>query len=998
MSRKDVCALFTASDATLLRSVRRLRRGSLAFLIVSCSFYSSLTAASCDAPASVCSTPLAGAATLIEKGRPAGVYADVHDLPGVLRAVRNLRQDLSEVAGASATLYESVAAVSGPLIIVGTLGHSAVIDQLVREKKLDVDGVAGQWEAYSFRVVERPLPGVERALVIAGADKRGTIFGIYELSARLGVSPWTWWADVPVARRSSAYLSPGQFVDQPAVRYRGIFLDDEDPALSGWAQQTFGGLNHRFYERIYELILRLKGNLLWPAMWGKSLYDDDPQSPILADDMGVVIGTSHHEPMMRAHVEWSRHGSGAWDYTSNADRLRAFWREGIERMGGNESIVTVGMRGDGDKPMTAGTAVGLLEGIVADQRKIIEDVTHRPASQTPQVWALYKEVQDYYDKGMTVPDDVTLLFSDDNWGDLRRVPPAGIRRSGGFGIYYHFDYVGGPRSYKWLNTNQIERTWEQMNLAYEHGVDRMWIVNVGDLKPMEYPTSFFLDYAWNPRALTVERLRHYPQIWAAQQFGAEHAAQIGALLTRYTQFNARRKPELLQPDTYSLVSFHEAERVVSDYNALASQARQVGDSLPASMRDAYFELVLFPIEICANLNELYVTAGLNRLYAAQGRATANALAARVEALFARDAQLTREFHEQLAGGKWNHMMSQTHLGYRDWREPKQNRMPAVRRLHLPPRPGLGVAVEGDTRAWPRDKGRAALPELTPFTEPSRYIEVFDTGGTPLHFTASSSQPWLNVSPAAGATADQTRIETSVDWSAVPGGNHWVPIRISGAGATVVVMAHVIKPPLIDAGQAVVEADGYAAMEAAHFAREIDSETVKWVEVPALGRTGSAMTVLPSTAPAQTPGPGAPCLEYRVYLFHGGEVRVRITTAPSLDFTGGKGLRYAVSVDDARPQVVNINALGSRAAWDRWVADDANERSTLHHVGQPGVHTVKIWMIDTGVAFERVLVATRELPRSYLGPPENAATTGIRVATPPVSRRTPNAGTLQPPRM
>ena len=988
MSRKRVSVRFAG------------RVKALACAALLCEASAAFAGPSCDVPASVCSAPTAGAATLIANGSPAGIYADAHDLPGVLRAVRNLRQDLSQVAGASTALYDSVSEARGPLIIVGTLGHSDVIDRLVAEHRLDVKGVAGEWEAYSFQVIEQPLPGVARALVVAGADKRGTIFGAYELAARLGVSPWTWWADVPVSRRTSAYLSPGRFVDKPSVRYRGIFLNDEDPALSGWANQAFGGLNHRFYEHVYELILRLKGNLLWPAMWGKALYDDDRESPILADEMGVVIGTSHHEPMMRAHVEWSRHGTGPWDYTLNADRLRAFWREGIERMGRNESIVTVGMRGDGDKPMTEGTAVGLLEGIVAEQRRIIADVTGRPASQTPQVWALYKEVQDYYDKGMTVPEDVTLLFSDDNWGNLRRLPPPGAQRPGGYGIYYHFDYVGGPRSYKWLNTIQVERTWEQMNLAYEHGADRIWIVNVGDLKPLEYPTSFFLDYAWNPRAVTVERLRDYPREWAAQQFGAGHAAAIGTLLTRYTQFNARRKPELLAPDTYSLVSFHEAQRVVAQYNALAQEARQIGDTLPSQYRAAYFELVLFPIEICANLNELYVSAGLNRLYAAQGRASANEMAARVEALFARDAALTRQFHERLAGGKWNHMMSQTHLGYTTWREPKKNLMPEVRRLPVRLQPGLGIAVEGDTGAWPRDPGKPSLPELTPFTEPSRYFEIFNTGSTPLHFTARSSQPWLTLSQSSGDVTGQVRVETSVDWPAVPAGDHLIPITISAARETVVVTAHVLKPTAVeaphtavegsraaaDASRTAVEADGYAAMEAAHFARAVGSNAVKWVEVPALGRTLSAMTMLPSTAPAQTPGPAGPVLEYRVFLFHSGNVSVRVTTAPSLDSNGGAGLRYAVSVDDDPPQVVNINAGTGRADWDRWVSDNANERSTTHGIARPGVHTVKIWMIDPGIAFERLILATRDLPPSYLGPPESFTAARDLSRTAAVDRR------------
>ncbi|HVY85823.1 MAG TPA: glycosyl hydrolase 115 family protein, partial [Caulobacterales bacterium] len=505
--------------------------------------------AECAGPVAVCPGQAQGAMALVREGRPVAIYADAHDWPGVLRAARNLQSDLGRVAGGEAS-FSTQHPHGESIIIVGAIGRSALIDHLVRTHKLDVSNVAGHWEAFVQQVVEHPLPGVARALVIAGADKRGAIYGVYDLSARMGVSPWTWWADVPVRQQADLYTTAGRRIDEPRVRYRGIFLNDEDPSLKGWATEQFGGLNHQFYEHVFDLILRLKGNYLWPAMWGKSLWDDDPQSADLADEMGVVLGTSHHEPMQRSHVEWERYGhGGAWNYATNAAALRDFWRQGIIRRGERESIVTIGMRGDGDEPMTQGTAIALLERIVHDQRQIIEEVTHRPASQTPQLWALYKEVQDYYDQGMRVPDDVTLLFSDDNWGDIRRLPTLGApARAGGYGIYYHFDYVGGPRNYKWINTNQIERTWEQMHLARAYGADRIWIVNVGDLKPMEFPISFFLDYAWNPEACgDVSCLHDYPVRWAAQQFGPEYAHRIGELLTRYTQYNARRKPELLDP-------------------------------------------------------------------------------------------------------------------------------------------------------------------------------------------------------------------------------------------------------------------------------------------------------------------------------------------------------------------------------------------------------------------------------------------------------------------
>jgi hypothetical protein len=920
---------------------------------------------------------------LIEAGRPAAILADASDYPGVRRAAGELRGDLSAVSGAAATLSLAREAEPSmpdrPLVIVGTLGHSRVVDRLVRLGKLNVSGASGRWEAYVRAVVDAPLPGIARALVLAGADKRGTIFAIYDLSRRIGVSPWTWWADVPVPRRTQVLISSERITDAPVVRYRGIFLNDEEPALGGWARERFGGLNHAFYERVFELILRLKGNFLWPAMWDKSIYEDDPASPALADEMGIVLGTSHHEPMMRAQADWHRHGSGPWDYTRNAVRLRQFWREGIERMGRRESVVTIGMRGDGDEPMTRGTAIALLERIVSDQRRIIEQVTGEPAARTPQVWALYKEVQDYYDRGMRVPDDVTLLFSDDNWGNLRRLPPPGSHRAGGYGIYYHFDYVGGPRSYKWLNTNQIERVWEQMELAHVHGADRLWIVNVGDLKPMELPTEFFLDLAWNPAALTVSRLRDYPRAWAAEQFGEAHAARIGELLTRYTQYNARRKPELVGPDTYSLVSFHEAERVVADYDSLAERARAVGRLLPAEDQDAYFELVRFPIEACANLNELYVDDGLNRLYAEQGRVATNVMAERVAALFRHDAELTSEYHS-LAGGKWDRMMSQSHYGYTGWHDPPHDVMPTVRRIAVPEHAALGVAIEESRGAWPGSRDPPRLPELSPFGPASRYIEVFDRGRRPFPFTVESSAPWLRVSRRSGIVTDQLRIEVSADWMAVPPGPHFVPITVRGAGTIVTITADVVSRSLDGetAAPRFMQADGYVAMEAAHASRRVDVQGVRWVEIPALGRTLSGMAVFPRTAPPHQLGE-APRLEYDVQLFEAGDVRVEVTLAPTLDFTGGSGLRYGVSIDDGPEQIVDAQEGQSPARWAEWVSNDANVRSTRYSVAAPGPHTVRIWSIDPGLVFERILVASQTPPRSYLGPPESRIEPERRVA-------------------
>lgn len=609
----------------------------------------------CAQPVEIIETAQDGSVMLVGEDGVADVVADASDDNAVQRAATNLRADLARVSARSSR------PITATPIIVGTIGQSKVIDALIKADKLNIAGVPGQWEGFVQQVVEAPLPGVDRALVIAGADRRGTIFGIYDLSARMGVSPWHYWADVPVRKRSRLYVSQGRRVDAPKVRYRGIFINDEEPALGNWARHTFGGINAKFYERVFDLLLRSKANYIWPAMWGKSLWQDDPESARLAQEMGVILGTSHHEPMMRAHVEWQRADAGKWNYETNSKKLQQFWRQGMDRSNGSDRLVTVGMRGDGDEPMSETTAIVLLEKIVADQRAIIEDSSKNPPEQTPQLWALYKEVQDYYDQGMQVPKDILLLFADDNWGNIRRMPQPGSTRKGGYGVYYHFDYVGDPRNYKWLNNTQIERVWEQMSSARAHGADALWIVNVGDIKPMELPTSFFLDFAWDPERIPLNKIQSYYRDWAALNFGAGQADEIAAILRDSSRINARRKPELIDANYYRTNDDREAERIAQEYAALDAAARHVASKLNADQQTAFYHLVHHPIEAMANLHKMY-------------RAIAEGRMEDAKAAFANDA-IIRQRYEDRENGKWRHMMSQTHISYTGWQQPEVDVMP-----------------------------------------------------------------------------------------------------------------------------------------------------------------------------------------------------------------------------------------------------------------------------------------------------------------------------------
>lgn len=921
--------------------------------------------------------PAPGAFPLVHEGRAATLLVDSQDHAGVWRVAGDLQADIARVSGVKADLRRDDWSARPSAVIIGTIGKSRMIDQLVREKKIDGTRIAGKWEAFLVQVVTAPLPGIDQALVITGSDKRGTIYGVYSVSEQIGVSPWYWWADVPVQKHASVFIRPVQHIDEgPAVQYRGIFLNDEAPALTGWVYEKFGKFDHTFYQHVFELILRLRGNYLWPAMWQpRAFNDDDPLNPQLADEYGIVMGTSHHEPLMRAHAEWDRYGKGPWNYEKNVAALREFWRGGLERVKDKEKIISIGMRGDGDEPMSEQENVALLERIVADQRQIIGDVMGQKPQDVPQLWALYKEVQGYYERGMRVPDDVILLWCDDNWGNIRRLPtPEEQKRPGGAGVYYHFDYVGGPRNYKWLNTIPLTKIWEQMHLAWKYEANRIWVVNVGDLKPMEFPIEFFLDYAWNPSRWPYEQLPAYTQTWAAREFGAEHAAEVAALIDGYTKLNGRRKPEMLAPDTLSLVNYREAERVLTEWRDLTARAEKLYAALPAESRDAFYQLVLYPVKASGVVQEIHVAAGLNRLYALQGRAAANAQSARVRELFDLDQKLVDDYHA-LGGGRWNHMMDQSNMGYTTWQTPNLEVAPAVSEVRPYVEASPAIAIEGSEKSWSSyGAGRAVLPPLHGVAGGTRWIEVFNRGLKPFEYKVSADQPWVTVTPASGEVTDIARVEVGVDWKAAPRGDAKATLTIVANGETFAVDLPVENPDLTGAN-GFLESDRHIAIEAPHFARAIGAGEIQWKTLPAFGRTLGGVTVMPVTAAKQAPGGNSPRLEYDVVTSSLGEVTVELHCAPSLDFQPGYGLQFAISFDDEQPQVVNLDTWKTLQTWEKAVGDGVRKVTTQHKLETRGQHVLKFWMITPGVVLERVIIDAGGVRPSYLGPVESPVVSG-----------------------
>ncbi|MGW2029061.1 glycosyl hydrolase 115 family protein [Streptomyces sp. NPDC001811] len=950
----------------------------------------------------------------------APVVVSAQDHPGVVRVGGDLRDDLARVTG-----VRPGTTIGRFPVLLGTIGRSPLIDGLIRSGKLDVTGVRGRWETSLQTVVEHPMPGVERAFVIAGSDPRGTIFGAYDVSYGIGVSPWHWWDDVPPARRDAVWVEAGRFTQgTPVVKYRGVFINDENPALGTWAPAYFGegkapgypgGFTADFYAKVFEVLLRLKGNYLWPAVWGRAFAEDDPDNHRRAAEYGIVMGTSHEAPMMRGIEEWNRHagsgtdpygGTGEWSYRRNAEAIRAYWRAGIQRMvdQGFEGVVTLGMRGNGDTGLPDGDGIELMQQIIADQRRIIEEVTGRPAAETPQVWTLYKEVQRYWDRGLRAPDDVTVVLTDDNWGNIRKHPDG--PRTGGYGLYYHFDYVGAGRNYKWVDTANVRNVWDQLHQAHAYGNHGLWVANVGDLKGNELPAEFFLSYAWNPDAWPLERLGAWEERYARQNFGEAQAKEIASLLAAYGRLQARRKPELLNrritlsgdqvvyDDRQSPYYFahRELERVTEEWRALGRRAERVERRLPERLRDAWFELAGYAVTATANLYALREAEFTNLLYAAQGRAAANDRAARAEAALGRDFALADRFNSRVADGKWRGFQTQPHIDYGDvdrygpnagWQQPEKDNValpdvlfPAVRRIEVPSGAELGVSVDGAEDAgqwWPGGSSSAAsLPPFSPYqTRPRQYVEIFNRGRTPFPYEVAVSAPWLRVNRPRGRVDQQVRLEVEVDWSRVPAGRTEATLTVRGAGASVPVRCVAERPSGVRA-RGFVEAGGYVAIDAGHYDRAVG----RWRRIDGIGRTGAGMTPWPVTSPSRVPAGSSPHLEYEVTLLSApGEVTVWAHLSPRNPAVPGvPGLRYGVSLDDGPVRTVDITAGADDGAlntvWARHTSDNVNATATTHTVTGPGVHRLRFWMVDPTVVVQRLLIDTGGLPRLYLGPLES----------------------------
>ncbi|KAL4864030.1 hypothetical protein BDV12DRAFT_206054 [Aspergillus spectabilis] len=942
----------------------------------------------------------------------APILRDASDPVGVKIAADSLAGDLEEVTGVKrrvlvwdlATGFAGAVSHSTDFVIIAATVDSPLVSQLEENGKIELDDIRGKWETFRTALVSSPLPGIEHALVIVGSDKRGTMFGVFTLSEQIGKSPLHFWADVPVTKHDKIYaLNKSTTHGEPSVKYRGVFINDEAPALtSWWAKQsnredfTFDA---EFYKHVFDLLVRLKANFLWPAMWasfipapGRIFFTDDPRNQQLADDYGIVISTSHHEPMQRASNEWNKDPSlGKWNWVENKENVLSFMEEGVRRVGDNETYFTLGMRGENDGPIEADDPISVLREVFSTERELL-DKYHENGTAL-QVWTVYKEVMTYYAAGLVPPEDVTLIFTDDNWGNVQRLPTGEEReRSGGIGLYYHFEYVGRPKSWKWQNNNNLFKVYKELFQAYERGADRVWVINVGDIKPMEVPLSFALDLAWNVSRFDFDTIPSYLKAFVTRDFGPEHAEQIASALLEFSHLVGLRKFELVEPTTYSILNFREAESILEQWKKLSDQAEALHRSVPKNRRDALYHLLTYPAAAGYNYYKTILGQGQNRQFAFERRNSANQVAAQVLEAFEDDYDLVLEY-DRIADGKWEGFSStpKFDMGTADWRPSSRDVVANLSYVQLRQDfdygfGNLGIYVEQSLSAYrqaricasinpslPTEEGFSpVLPVLDPYGPETRLIELFHRG-----------DHRKNISKTSGTLSKNQpddRLEVSIDWSAVPTDFHeTVEVRIEW-GSPYFDIIHIpirnLRVPEDFTG--FPESGGFVSIEGPHFQRSSEGDVAfKHIENLGTRSKSGSIALRPYTLSRKSEDTAKEAwVEYEIYLFNSTEAfNATIYINGALDTDPNLPMQFSLTVDNhesanfTRVLGEPEEAGDTPPEWSDAVADHVWKKHVKIGALEGGRHTI-IWRVNSPeVYLEKIVLALEEKLDSYLGPPE-----------------------------
>jgi hypothetical protein len=921
---------------------------------------------------------------LVQKESLADVVVDANDFKVTQIVAADLVADIERVTGKKPALKNASDKLAEQVVLVGTLGKSPLIDRLVKENRIDVKDVQGLWESFVIVTVSDPLPGVKQALVIAGSDRRGTAYGVYELSKRIGVSPWYWWADVTPLHREELYVAPERVrVGPPAVKYRGIFINDEMWGLRPWAMKTFApdeghGIGPKTYAKVFELLLRLRANHLWPAMHdgdgGTIPFNCYEQNKVVADDYAIVMGSSHIEPMLRNNIrgaEWDREYPGEpWDYTVNKEHIYKYWEDRVKANGKYENVYTMGKRGKDDEPGKEVT-VPLLEQIIADQRSILAKWANPDVTRVPQVLIAYTEVLNLYNQGLKLPEDIIFCWPDDNFGYIRQLPDVREqKRAGGSGVYYHIQWLNGATTaYPWLNTTPPALIWEEMNKAFQYGADKLWVLNVGDIKPGEIGMEFFLELACDPKQYRADNVRDFLVRWAARDLDPRFAEEVASIMEDYYRLGLARRPEHLvqarrkDPAIYSWFSHtqsnDEAMQRVEAYEVLSKRAQAVYDQLPTLRKDAFFQFVLYPVQCASLINAKVIYADKSSRYGAEGRASASEYAVKARAAAERIIELTDHYNTGLltVSNKWKHVMSPAPGPWGT--QFRQFEMPPLSDYAGEGPATLGVALEGGD---PK-----TVADFSVFTQGKRFIDLFNKGKGEIRWDAQPSQPWIKLSLTNGTFTTEQRIWVTIDWDQVPGeGMLSATLDITSSAGTRQITIPLFNSSSRNYIMGHVESHGYVSIEAEHFKRALSRNEGQWKIIKGLGRSGDSVTVLPATLASKTTPETihfqTPEIEYPIHLFSTGEATLTFDCLPTKAVTPKQGVRLAYSIDEGLPKIVDGKGGD--------VLSNLRRLSTTLNIDKPGKHMLKVWMVDPGVVLDKMVLSFGPLKETYLGPPES----------------------------
>lgn len=949
----------------------------------------------------VSNDPVSNAFPLVSNGKATSIYTDAADAEVVRIAAEAFANDIKLVTDISPELTKTP--VGNTQVIIGTIGKSKIIDGLISSKKLNVSALKGKWESFSILIINNPAPKIKQALVIAGSDPRGTAFGVFELSKMIGVSPLSWWADVNPAKQKEIFINGTHISNPPSVKYRGIFLNDEDWGLQPWAAKTLepetGDIGPKTYAKIFELLLRLKANLIWPAMHPstKAFYHY-PGNKKVAADYAIVVGSSHAEPMLRNNVgEWDK-SMGAFNYITNRDKIYNYWDTRVAESKGNDAIYTLGMRGVHDSGMegvkSIKEAVPLLEKIIDEQRGMLKKHVNPNVAAVPQVFTVYKEVLAIYDSGIKLPEDVTVVWPDDNYGYIQRLNNEKENvRSGGSGVYYHASYWGRPHDYLWLGSTHPGLIREEMMKAYETKSDRLWVLNVGDIKPLEYNIQVFLDMAYEAEPFKQSAYsKTHLQNWTTEIFGKDKAAEISQILWNYYQLAFERKPEFMgwsqtEPTTKTSYSAYnhffygdEAQRRLDAYAKLNNQVIALRPKIAEKDADAYYQLVYYPVVGATLMNKKFLYRDKAFLYAKQNRASANDYAAWSKQAYNDIVRETEFYNDKLANGKWKHMMSMIPRNLPVYQEP------VLPEISVDKSGVWSIAPEGfvnkDSSLITNASG-FSLPAFNRLSDRKYFVDVFLSDDKIINWTAKADN-WIVLSQGSGTLTPEngkreTRIWVSVDWNKVArSGRQNGKISFTGNGKTFVVNIGANNTVLseLDRFKGFVEDNGYVSILASNFSKKSDKQNIGWSLIDGLGYTDKTLmslplegVKLPALQDIENLKSTAPFVEYEFYSLTTAKPQISVYTLPTHPVNTDYGMRYAVSVDDGPLKLVDFKTVGRTEEWKQNVLRNSAIKKVEGQTINPGKHTLRIYMIDPGVILDRIVIDMGGLKKAYSVIPE-----------------------------